>query len=95
MNDKIYYCGLVKYEYDNKFKWDIVKDVDYLSCEIFEFFKIIAQNKKEVLKILLSKEDINKKYYLSDEEFYKALCKKSKWTDSCRGTLDTKHASRI
>jgi len=51
-----YVAGLIISPYGRKFEWQVETDVDMLSCEIYEFNRITAQNKQEAVNIL------NKKY---------------------------------
>lgn len=51
-----YFAGLIISPYGRKFEWQLEKNVDRLSCEIYEFNTIEADNKQQAVN------ELNKKY---------------------------------
>ena len=50
-----YYAGLIISPWGRKFEWQLEKDKDRLSCEIYEYNEVEAPNKMEAVKILNEK----------------------------------------
>ena len=51
-----YFAGLIISPYGRKFEWQLEKNVDRLSCEIYEYTEIDADNKQQAV------DELNKKY---------------------------------